>query len=134
MSRYQPLSDHLAKLKPGEWRTSFTELEKVLGFALPQGARTRSAWWSNPDAGHVTAWTAAGWAIDALDVKGEEVAFRRVVESPAEAEPTPDGRTLTIAGHEVPVRKVAIGAGIVAGAAVLLTAAGALARAIARRR
>ena len=137
MSKYQPLTDYLARLEDDAWAPTFQALETLLGFDLPKGARARSAWWKNAESGHVGAWTAAGWDVADVDLKGEAVSFRRVVVSPAEdapPPPEPEGRTVHVAGRDVPVKTLAIGAAIAAGAAVLLGAVTALAKGVGRKR
>ena len=79
MSKYQALADHLARLEADEWRPTFHEMNRMLGFELPQAAR-KAGWWTNEGGGHVTTWSAAGWEIDPerVDLDGEHVTFRRV--------------------------------------------------------
>lgn len=78
MSKYQPLSDHLAGLAAETWEASFADLERVLGFSLPQAARNGGAWWANvADKSHNRAWLDAGWEVSEVDRKGERVHFRR---------------------------------------------------------
>ena len=86
MSKYAPLSKHLAGRAGEEWRASFAELEAVLGFALPKAARTGRAWWSNdaPTA-QSRAWAAQGWRVGDLDPAAQEVVFRRGAEPPDDA-------------------------------------------------
>lgn len=79
MSKYQPLADHLANLNADQWRPTFHELERTLGFDLPKGAR-KASWWTGTDSSHAQTWTGAGWEVDAdhLNLEHETVAFRRV--------------------------------------------------------
>lgn len=79
MSKYQVLADHLARLPADEWRPTFHEMERLLGFDLPQSAH-KSGWWTNEGGGHVTTWSAAGWQVDPdrVDLEGQHVTFRRV--------------------------------------------------------
>jgi hypothetical protein len=78
MSKYNLLSDRLTAHPAEEWRTSFSEIETVLGFALPKAARTGRAWWANdPDRSHSRAWTAHGWEVGDVDHAAERVVFRR---------------------------------------------------------
>jgi hypothetical protein len=84
MSKYQPLTDHLAAHPEEEWRASFSELEAVLGFPLPKAARTGRTWWANDlDKSHSRAWTAHGWAVGDVDHAAERVVFRRGAASGA---------------------------------------------------
>jgi hypothetical protein len=97
MSKYKPLSDRLAGHEADEWRASFAELEEVLGFPLPKGARAGSAWWANDgDKGLSRAWTSHGWRVGHVDKAGESVTFQRaqvsamgvVLDPPAHAQPS----------------------------------------------
>ena len=78
-SRYAPLRQHLAGLKDDEWRVSFADLERVLGFSLPDSARHYTAWWANHNSGsrHSSAWLDQGWRTEELDLDGERLVFRR---------------------------------------------------------
>jgi hypothetical protein len=79
MSKYNPLSARLAGHAGPEWRASFAELEEVLGFPLPKGARTGRAWWRNDaDAPHVRAWTGLGWEAGEVDHVAGLVTFRKI--------------------------------------------------------
>lgn len=49
MSKYAPLSQRLQRHRGDEWRASFAEIEEVLGFPLPKGARTGKSWWSDAE-------------------------------------------------------------------------------------
>ena len=68
MGKYDPLSARLAGHAGQEWRASFAELEDVLGFPLPKGARSGKAWWKN-DARtpHSRAWADGGWEAAKVD-------------------------------------------------------------------
>ena len=45
--RYQRLYRHLRDLDVQEWRTTFDEIERILGFKLPASARVYRQWWEN---------------------------------------------------------------------------------------
>jgi hypothetical protein len=84
MSKYEPLSEHLAARRGDEWPASFSELEAVLGFPLPKAARAGRAWWTNdPDKSHSRAWAAQGWQVGDVDHAAERVVFRRGAASGA---------------------------------------------------
>ena len=90
MGKYEPLSARLARETADEWTARFAELERVLGFPLPRSARTYREWWANQrDSGHSQArgWQDAGWQVWKVDLKREEVTFRR--RSPAAPEQDP---------------------------------------------
>jgi hypothetical protein len=59
MSKYRPLSDRLSGHAEDEWRTSFKDIEKMLGFPLPKGARTGRAWWDKA--------APPGWEVGEVD-------------------------------------------------------------------
>ena len=88
MSKYNPLSARLAGHAGPEWRASFAELEEVLGFPLPKGARTGRTWWRNDAAApHARAWSEAGWEAGDVDHVAGLVTFRKI----AAPEPTGAG-------------------------------------------
>ncbi len=80
MSKYEPLGQHLINLSPAteRWRTTFREIERILGFPLPASARRYPAWWAN-DQSHPQKmeWLASGWRTEELDLAGERVTFCR---------------------------------------------------------
>jgi hypothetical protein len=87
MSKYQPLSERLRGHASDEWRASFAEVEEVLGFPLPKGARSRKAWWSNDlEKPHSRAWSGHGWEAGDVDTSTGQVTFRRSAVSPAVVE------------------------------------------------
>ena len=77
--KYNPLYFHLMRLAGNEWRASFRDVEKVLGFPLPDSARRYEAWWENNDNRHVQApaWLNAGWQTDEVNLGKETLVFRR---------------------------------------------------------
>ena len=84
MSKYDPLSARLARMAGAEWPVSFAELEAVLGFPLPKGARAGKAWWKpDPATPQNRAWTEGGWAAE-VDPAAGQVTFRRLA-APASA-------------------------------------------------
>src|ERR1700756_4180194 len=78
MSKYSPLSDHLAAHPADEWRPSFFELENVLGFPLPEAGRFgRPRGATAPKKSHSRAWTIHGWVVGDVDPAARRVEFRR---------------------------------------------------------
>jgi hypothetical protein len=66
----------------------FTEIETILGSALPDSARRYPAWWSNQAGeGHSqsSAWQALGWRTVKLDLAGEKVTSTREGHRPGDA-------------------------------------------------
>jgi DNA-binding transcriptional regulator YiaG len=80
-SKYAPLFDHLNRSGVREVTLTFTEIEALLGGALPGSARSGRAWWSNRDKGAVqaAAWMAAGYHVVDLDLASERVTFRKPI-------------------------------------------------------
>ena len=90
MGKYEPLEKLLRRRRPGRWRVSFREIEKVLGFKLPQSALKYPAWWSNDETGHshAKAWLEAGWRTEEVDIPGRELTFARAKpDRPATSDP-----------------------------------------------
>ena len=80
--KYAPLYRHLLSTHSlQEWRTTFGELEAILGFHLPDSARVHRPWWSNSKMGsghsHALAWQAAGWRTSEVDIEAETLVFAR---------------------------------------------------------
>lgn len=78
--KYAPLFHHLSSLKQPEWRTSFAELQSILGFDLPDSARLYRPWWANgKKAGHSQsmAWMMADWKTSDVDLDAETLTFVR---------------------------------------------------------
>ena len=78
-SKYQPLGDFLAARETSPWRTTFSEVEAVIGGCLPDTARARRQWWEN-DTTHTQAkaWMGAGWKTAHVNFVQETVEFHRV--------------------------------------------------------
>ena len=79
--KYKRLYTHLCALPNQEWRTSFSEVESVIGFDLPASARLHRPWWANQNGGsghsQALAWGIAGWETADVDMDGETLLFRR---------------------------------------------------------
>ena len=79
--KYQRLYMYLCSLQAQEWRTSFSEIEAVIGFDLPPSARLHRPWWGNQRGGnghsHALAWSVAGWETADVDMDSENLLFRR---------------------------------------------------------
>ncbi len=87
--KYAPLYRHLLSLRPEtEWRAGFGEVERILGFRLPDSARLHRPWWANSRKGsghsHALAWQAAGWRTARVDLEAETLVFEREAEAPAD--------------------------------------------------
>ncbi|MCX8153618.1 MAG: hypothetical protein N3E52_04200 [Candidatus Bathyarchaeota archaeon] len=90
MSKYSSLAKYLSSTGT-EVALSFSQIENVLGFPLPSSARKLRCWWAN-DFTHSQAkagWLAAGYIVDAVDLKSEIVRFRPQVWLPVKKEEMP---------------------------------------------
>ena len=96
--KYSSLYRCLNAINETEWLVSFSEIENMLGFALPESARKHRLWWSKRWKGrghqHVLAWEVAGWTTCAVDLERETLVFRRysTLEVPGGADGRPAER------------------------------------------
>ena len=78
--KYRRLHAHLSVLPVREWRTTFSEIEGILGFELPRSARLHRPWWANQGGGNghsqALAWSSAGWETAEVDMGAETLVFR----------------------------------------------------------
>lgn len=119
MSKYRPLSDHLASLIGDEWRPSFGEIETVLGAPLPKAAK-QPAWWTGADKSHHRAWLDHDWRISA--VGDGRVLFKRTVAH--EVQPPALKAAAEIASTRAHVRQNISVAAVVGGALALAAGLG----------
>jgi hypothetical protein len=91
MGKYEPLPQFLSAKSGTAHRLSFEQIERVLGFKLPQSAYEHEAWWSNSPTGHShsRAWLAAGWRTQDVDLGARKVTFRRSAFRPTAPKKTP---------------------------------------------
>ncbi len=79
--KYQRLYTYLCSLPALEWRTSFSEIESIIGFELPPSARLHRPWWGNQSIGNghsqALAWGVAGWETAEVDMDSETLLLRR---------------------------------------------------------
>lgn len=78
MSKYEPLRRYLEGRSTERVPMTFAEIEKVLGFKLPDSQRY-PAWWSNNPTNNVMTneWLAAGFKTEQVDIEGRKLVFRR---------------------------------------------------------
>ena len=77
-SKYDPLYDHLANNPETVIALSFSEIERILGFALPASARRYQAWWANEREGthsHARSWLDASYETQGVDLSAQSVRF-----------------------------------------------------------
>ena len=79
--KYQRLYTHLCSLLDQEWKTTFGEIEAIIGFELPASARLHRPWWSNQGGGNghsqALAWGVAGWETAEVDMESETLLLKR---------------------------------------------------------
>lgn len=85
MSKYEPLTQFLSAQRAQEVPMSFSEIERVLGFRLPEKASGIRAWWSNNPSNNVMtkAWLAAGFITERVDMGSRRLVFRKSNTAPA---------------------------------------------------
>jgi hypothetical protein len=78
--KYTKLRFYLVAHPRREWRTTFSNIESILGFELPASARASSGWWTNKNSNRrysqVVAWSAVGWETAEVDMVAETLLFR----------------------------------------------------------
>ena len=84
MGKYEPLPQFLDTKGVGEIRLKFEQIEKALGFKLPQSAYRHQAWWANHEGthSHARTWLRAGWQTKDVDLGAHKVTFRKTVTAP----------------------------------------------------
>ena len=78
--KYRPLYTHLCNLRTRQWRTTFAEIEEILGSALPPSAHKPNSWWGNElnsRSRQCRAWIFAGWKTAEVDRESKTLLFRR---------------------------------------------------------
>ena len=90
MSKYEPLRSFLKSKGAPVIPMSFAEIEKVLGFKLPNSQRY-PAWWSNNPTNNVMTneWLAAGYRTEQVDIEAGRLVFRRTAASEVPPPHTP---------------------------------------------
>lgn len=80
MSKYSPLKSYLQSQAIAEVPMSFSDVEAVLGFRLPNSAYRHRPWWANETEGHVhaQAWLEAGYETAQVDMAGRKLVYRRI--------------------------------------------------------
>lgn len=80
MGKYDPLSHYLKAASKDVIEASFEQVEKILGFQLPQSAYRHQAWWANETHGshsHARSWQDAGWETRQVNTERRRVRFER---------------------------------------------------------
>jgi DNA-binding transcriptional regulator YiaG len=79
-SKYHPLHDYLRDRSTEgqvEVTLTFTQIEKVLGQTLPEGARIEAGWWGNRKraSAQAAAWMSAGFKVKSVSLEHKRVVF-----------------------------------------------------------
>jgi CBS domain-containing protein len=81
-SRYAPLALWLQQqsLRQEKLTLTFTQIEEIIGEALPTSARQHRSWWANDSVGHVQSrqWLDVGWRVANIAMTEEKVTFARI--------------------------------------------------------
>lgn len=77
MSKYNPLKKFLQSSNENVIQLSFSQIEDILGFTLPDSARIHDAWWRAKDHTQAKAWLDSGYKVKLLRRKQEVVSFTR---------------------------------------------------------
>ncbi|MGQ0563776.1 MAG: DUF7662 domain-containing protein [Gemmobacter sp.] len=80
MTKYEPLTRHLASRGGARIVMTFADMEAVLGFKLPKSARDYRPWWANSAHGHVQSrgWLDAGYQSEQVDLASERLVFAKL--------------------------------------------------------
>ncbi len=78
MAKYAPIRSYLQKRGTDAVPMTFAEIEKILGFKLPN-SKNYPAWWSNNPTNNVMTneWLAAGYKTEQVDVEKGRLVFRK---------------------------------------------------------
>jgi hypothetical protein len=78
MSKYGPLRIYLQNSNNVTEILTFQQVEKILGFLLPESASIHRAWWANDlTHTHSKEWLNAGWKVESVSV-GFKVTFSKI--------------------------------------------------------
>jgi len=79
VGKYEPLKAFLQGRPGSHIPMRFSEIEQLLGFALPNSKRY-PAWWSNSPTNNpmTKVWLEAGFMTESVDIPAQRLVFRRV--------------------------------------------------------
>ena len=112
LQEYKKLYTHLCGLQVKEWKTTFGEIESIIGFRLPDFARKDRGWWANKELVNgiliTSLWIEAGWKTAEVDMDAETLIFVKLsgpddipefdfadILPPIDVGPWPEGLVLT---------------------------------------
>lgn len=79
LQEYKKLYTHLCGLQVKEWKTTFDEIESIIGSRLPDYARKDRGWWANKRLVKglliTSLWIDAGWKTAEVDMDAEKLVF-----------------------------------------------------------
>ena len=83
MSKYEPIRTYLTNSRNQNEILSYSELEIILGFTLPDSAYTHREWWANETIQstrhtHCKEWIEAGWKVKNVNL-GVNVIFEKIM-------------------------------------------------------
>lgn len=77
MTKYTGLKIYLSESIDEQVVLSFSEIEHVIGTALPNSAYVHSAWWANGGHSQANTWLGAGYKVSLVDLNKKEVVFSK---------------------------------------------------------
>lgn len=75
MSKYDPLMQFLLSSGQDSISMTFTEIEQLLGFALPRSAYFYNAWWANGGHPQASTWLDVEYRAEQVNLKDQSVRF-----------------------------------------------------------
>lgn len=76
--RYAPLYRYFLEAEDDSVNLTFAEVEDILGAQLPASAREHRSVWANSEGSFLgRIWLRAGWHLERIDMRREEVRFER---------------------------------------------------------
>lgn len=81
--KYRNLQKWLENNSSERITLTFSEIERIMGFALPESAKTYTAWWANDSSHSQAVWLEAGYeTIDSSNAASEkQITFERISHS-----------------------------------------------------
>ena len=76
-NKYEPLGEYLQQSKSDEITLTFSQIEDVLGFYLPQSALKYEAWWANGGHTQADAWLGYGYKVKSFNLVSRKVTFMK---------------------------------------------------------
>ena len=76
--KYRRLTEALKNSNSASVMYEFSEIEKIIGFSLPDSAYVHRAFWANTDTHSIAhGWLAAGYKVADVNLTEEKVVFER---------------------------------------------------------